>query len=294
MTAPFAADLCGYRAGNGNPSTSDNNDRLSVEWGRALFDELGVQPGTAEVTGVGSVMESKVALHLAGLRPDLVIANSRSAGDFEQYSHLKVFRDFSRAYEAPSGDLIDRLAGLRDATPDPGTRSLLEDALRASLKARDNSALVSVLLEAMPEESLLKIDITVASPAPTGRLLVALSSKWSLRTDRAQDCISQGAKLVNQRRGQMPHYAVLTMEPRPAMLRLIASGSGAVDCVYHLALPELRRAAEIIERRRGAGAWGPRHTLERLVAQRRVRDYDELLAEVRALPTLPASGPPEP
>jgi hypothetical protein len=291
VTAPFAVDLCGYRSGNENPSTSDNNDRLSVEWGRALFEELGVQPDAPEVAGVGSVMESKVAHHLASLRPDLVIANSRSAGDFEQYSHLKVFRDFSRAYETPSGDLIDRLADLRDATLDAGNRSLIEAALRASVTARENSALVAVLLEAMPEESLLKIDITVASPAPAGRLLIALSSKWSLRTDRAQDCISQGAKLVNQRRGQMPHYAVLTMEPRPAMLRLIASGSGAVDCVYHLALPELRRAAETIERRRGGGAWGPRHTLERLVAQRRVRDYDELLTEINSLPSMRSSAP---
>jgi hypothetical protein len=167
---------------------------------------------------------------------------------------------------------------------DPATASLLEEVLRATLRARDNDELVSVLLEAMPEESLLKIDVTVATAPPQDRLLIALSSKWSLRTDRAQDCISQGSKLVNLRRGHMPHYAVLTMEPRPAMLQLIASGSGAVDCVYHLALPELRRATERLEALRGSGSWRVRHTLERLVAQRRVRDYDDLVAEVASLP----------
>ncbi|WP_353889670.1 NgoMIV family type II restriction endonuclease, partial [Campylobacter coli] len=65
------------------------------------------------------------------------------------------------------------------------------------------------------------------------RLELALSAKWSLRTARAPDCVSQGAQRVAQRRGRMPHFAVITREPRPAMLRILADGSGAVDCVYH-------------------------------------------------------------
>ena len=41
------------------------------------------------------------------------------------------------------------------------------------------------------------------------------------------------------RRGRMPHFAVVTMEPRPYMLNLLGGGSGDVDCVYHLDLPAL-------------------------------------------------------
>ena len=72
-------------------------------------------------------------------------------------------------------------------------------------------------------------------------LRMALSAKWTLRTDRAQDCVSQGAKLASQKRGRMPHYAVITAEPRPAMLKIPSDGP-SVDCVYHIDLPALDRA----------------------------------------------------
>ncbi|WP_203802002.1 NgoMIV family type II restriction endonuclease [Actinoplanes couchii] len=83
--------------------------------------------------------------------------------------------------------------------------------------------------------------MTIAEPQAgrLPRLHVALSSKWSLRTDRAQDCVSQGAKLVAQRGGRMPHFGLITMETRPSMLKILGDGSGAVDCVYHLNLPAL-------------------------------------------------------
>lgn len=71
---------------------------------------------------------------------------------------------------------------------------------------------------------MLKLDVSVEAPA-----------RRSPRTDRAQDYVSQGYKLVSLRRGHMPHFAVVTMEPRPSMLRLLADGSGSVDCVYHVA-----------------------------------------------------------
>ena len=78
------------------------------------------------------------------------------------------------------------------------------------------------------------------------------------------------------RRGRMPHFAVVTMEPRPYMLNLLGGGSGEVDCVYHLDLPALRTAiAETCvgnPRRRGT-----LETFNRLVAQRRLRDWDELV-----------------
>jgi hypothetical protein len=284
VTAPFAAALCGFRSANHNPNTSDNNDKGSIELGQALFDQLGVPSNAPDVEEVGSELERQARAHLEAIRPDLAVGGGRSAMDFEQYEHLKVFRDFQKAYLPTNEDLLPQLLAIIANSEDAGTQSALERALRALVQTRENDMLVTRLRDEMPEESLLKIDITVASRYPGGRLLVALSSKWTLRTDRAQDCISQGSKLVNQRRGHMSHYSVLTMEPRPSMLRLIASGSGAVDCVYHLALPELREAAALLEAKRDKGPWGPRGTLERLVAQKRVRDYDDLVAEVRSLP----------
>lgn len=280
MTAPFAAMLCGYR-GNGNPNTSDNNDPGSIEWGYELFGELGVVPGTPEVARVGSVMEQRTVQHLQNLRPDLDTGSSRRALEFEQYAHLAVFRDFARAYRGPAEPFaaaVDHVASrIADAS---ALRSLREAARLSDERAKKDHDLVLRLVDTMPEESLLKLDITIADRSSPPRMLIGLSAKWTLRTDRAQDCVSQGSKLVNLRRGQMPHFGVLTMEPRPAMLRLIAYGSGSVDCVYHLALPELRRAAATLEVRR-SNKWKPRADLERMVSQGRLRDYDDLVAEVQ-------------
>ena len=283
MAAPFVVDLCGYRSTE-HPNTSDSNDAGSVEWGHALFNELGVPSGAPAAPQIGELMESGVARDLLARRPDLAIGTSRPARDFEQYRHLAVFRDFQRRYQTPSVGIIEKVRRGMNEAADPHVESALEAALQGLLQSEANDELVTSLLDQMPEESLLRIDITAADTYPNGRLLVALSSKWSLRTDRAQDCVSQGAKLSSLRRGHMPHYAVVTMEPRPAMLRLIAAGSGNVDCVYHLALPELRRAAAAIESRRGSEAWAPRRTLERLVEQGRVRDYSDLCREITLLP----------
>lgn len=149
--------------------------------------------------------------------------------------------------------------------------------------ARDHQ-IVEQLQAAMPQESLLKIDLAIADREAIPRLLVAVSCKWSLRTDRAQDCISQGNKLASLRRGHMPHFAVLTMEPRPAMLKLIAYGSGAVDCVYHVALDELRAAAEKLAATKGTpAARSQQNTLELMIEQGRIRPYGDLQTEVRKL-----------
>jgi hypothetical protein len=248
-----------------------------------MLQALGVEPTKPEVLNVGKVMENAVAQHLRSVRPDLGIQLSKPAMDFEQYRHLGVFRQFQKSYRQPTDELEIVLHDLQQLPPSQAIADATARIQAAMESVQGNHYLVSQLVDTMPEESVLKIDITIGAPNTPTRLLVGLSSKWSLRTDRAQDCISQGAKLVNLRRGHMPHYAVLTMEPRPAMLKLIAYGSGAVDCVYHLALPELRSAAQTIEAQRG-GVWPPRIILERMVAQRRVRPYQDLVDEVKCLP----------
>ncbi|TGN66781.1 type II site-specific deoxyribonuclease [Nocardioides eburneiflavus] len=129
-------------------------------------------------------------------------------------------------------------------------------------------------------ESLLRLDVTVSDPQANRlpELEIGLSLKWSLRTDRAQDCRSQGAKLSALRRGRMPHFAALTMEPRPYMLNLLGGGSGDVDCVYHLHLPALTQAIEdVYGSQTNKNAQRTYSNFQRLVEQRRLRDYDELV-----------------
>ncbi|MHA7209665.1 NgoMIV family type II restriction endonuclease [Arthrobacter sp. MDT1-65] len=298
MPAPFTADLCGYRRKNEklttNPNTSDANDPGSVELGRALFNELGVPHDQVVGDDPGARMEEAIQQHLQQLRPDLVIRRSRSALEFQQYAHLRVFPEFVSGHKG-AAPVLERLRGIAERLPASAATTRLKGELdRAVVDFAEQDRMSARLKLHMPKESLLNLDLTFASDLQ-GRespLYLGLSSKWSLRTDRAQDCVSQGSKLASQRRGPMPHYGVITMEPRPSMLKIVADQSGSVDYVYHLDLPALTRAMEKVRARKGA-RWSPGVTFDRLLNQGRLRDYDDLVDAVHAIPTRPTSTVPQ-
>ena len=50
---------------------------------------------------------------------------------------------------------------------------------------------------------------------------------------------SEALNLVRNRKGKLPHIAVVTGEPTPNRIASIALGTGDIDCVYHIALREL-------------------------------------------------------
>lgn len=264
-------------------NTADAHDANSVKWGEGLLEALGVPSDDVGRAGdkMGTPFELAARNHLSSLGTGLQFEGA-PASQFEQYLHLATFLKFQKDYKAPTSFLEEAQQVLADL-PAGRARTRLAALLRqAKSHQSHNDALVEGLRRTMPEESLLNVDIAVWNPLePLPRLRIALSLKWTLRTDRAQDGISQGQKLSNLRRGQMPHYAVLTMEPRPSMLKLLAYGSGAVDCVYHAALPELRAAAERRVSDEGhTQAKRQQELLELMVEQRRLRDYDELVDEV--------------
>lgn len=291
MPAPFTAQLCGYRLdrqGNltDHPNTSDASKEESKELGRALFEELGVPADRVGGTDPGARMEEAILEHLQPIRQDLAIRRSRSALEFEQYAHLRVFPEFKKGHK-DAGPTMDNLLELaKELPPSPSTTRLKRSLTATSKRFAAQDRMSQRLKLHMPEESLLNLDLTCALEAEGKEsvLRIALSSKWTLRTDRAQDCVSQGSKLASQRRGPMPHYAVVTMEPRPAMLKILADGSGAVDYVYHLDLPALTRAIEKV-RSTKESHWSPGITFDRLIQQGRIRDYDELVGAVRSIPT---------
>lgn len=284
MPAPFVTQLCGYR--DGRPNTSDQNDQMSVELGHALFQQLGVASDAPAPNEVGALMETLIAEDLRSRRPDLRIERSQSARKFAQYEHLAAIAKARAAVTA--ADPKNPLEAIDQLVSDLTIEQTREIILRRLEKVRRDVAagfdLMSELVNDLPSESMLKMDIVVAGDFPNAELEIALSSKWTLRTDRAQDCISQGTKLVSLRRGRMPHFAAITMEPRPAMLRLLADGSGSIDCVYHLDLPALARAIDELAAKRPKtrrDSWSPAATFDRLVRQRRLRDYEDLVREVR-------------
>src|SRR5690606_21329864 len=95
--------------------------------------------------------------------------------------------------------------------------------------------------------------------------------KWTMRSDRAQNARSEALNLIRNRKGRVPHIAVLTGEPSPARIASLALGTGDVDCVYHFALPELIDAVN-------ADAHGDtaRELLDVMVEGKRLRDIADL------------------
>lgn len=295
VPAPFTYTLCGYRPldedhpdiPSNQPNMSDAHDSLSVELGRALLETLGVPRDKIAPADPGNELEAEIVTHLKALRPELHIERGRSAREFSQYAHLDVFPSFQNTFEDLRPTVADLSERIRAADLGRARTRIERDLDRLITSVDQQAALVDDLVEQMPTESLLRIDVSVAIPreGELDELAIALSSKWSLRTDRAQDCVSQGNKLVAQRRGRMPHFGVITIEPRPAMLRILADGSGAVDFVYHLDLAALSASiAAVAEGRRYPDRWSPGQTFNRLMRQKRLRDFDELVHEVMRVP----------
>jgi hypothetical protein len=101
-------------------------------------------------------------------------------------------------------------------------------------------------------------------------LHAVVSCKWTLRSDRAQNARSEALNLIRNRKGSLPHIAVVTAEPTPSRLASLALGTGDIDCVYHFALPELMQAV-IAE-----GNDDNTATLQTMTIGRRLKDISDL------------------
>ena len=121
------------------------------------------------------------------------------------------------------------------------------------------------------------VDETQATLTPLRRvnsdrpiLHASVSCKWTLRSDRAQNARSEALNLVRNRKGRLPHVAVVTGEPTPNRIASIALGTGDIDCVYHFALPELLEAVKDL------GFADAEEMLHTMIDGKRLRDIADL------------------
>lgn len=106
-------------------------------------------------------------------------------------------------------------------------------------------------------------------------LHASISCKWTMRSDRAQNARSEALNLIRNRKGRMPHVAVVTAEPLPGRIASLALGTGDIDCVYHFALPELQETLEELASTNSAHEHAA-DQLEIMVEGNRLRDIADL------------------
>lgn len=101
-------------------------------------------------------------------------------------------------------------------------------------------------------------------------LHASISAKWTMRSDRAQNSRTEALNLIRNRKGRVPHIAVVTGEPMPSRIASLALGTGDIDCVYHFALYELVEAVKQI------GAEDSIELLNILIKGKRLKDISDL------------------
>ncbi len=220
-------------------SNADKDSKPSVRIAAHLAESLGVKevlPKRLPGQTAGARFEEhttdflrKTFLRLGGLRPgawDVDRVSSRGGlniARYDQYSHLQDVNDA--------------------ASENPSLRVLLgEDYIIASdvvIARRPEPDGVINSREALVDGSIAaRTSMRVVNDAKPS-LHACVSCKWTMRSDRSQNSRYEALRLIRSRKGRVPHLAVVTAEPLPSRLASIALGTGDIDCVYHIALPEL-------------------------------------------------------
>lgn len=254
---------------NGTPSFADGNSPVSSNIARELARLTGAGNSLEKLSGQTSGKEFEVLVmefveqcfsQLHHLRPgqwNIQRIGSRdrlSIAKFEQYAHLSALSDAMKQYPLLATVLgndytiTPDIVVFRAPEPDEiiNSKGALVDGnctLHAPLRLKNNS---SPLLHA------------------------SISCKWTIRSDRSQNSRTEALNLIRNRKGHLPHIAVVTAEPLPSRIASIALGTGDIDCVYHFALYEL------IEAVKNTGYEDAGELLNTMVEGRRLRDISDL------------------
>lgn len=251
---------------NASPS-SGKKTNTSTLIAQHLAHQFGVQHGPV-LAGqtAGATFETAVAnfvrstfLKFPGLRPgdwqvDRVSARTGlPVARFEQYRYLG---DIEAA--AKSTPELRVLLGL--------DYNIAADVVVARRPTSDETINATHVL--VDDFSAMRSALRSRSGAlPT--LHACISCKWTLRSDRAQNARSEALNLIRNRRGRAPHIIVVTGDPLPSRISSLALGTGDIDCVYHIALTELRASAAAVNKRAS-------DLLELMYEQLRIKDISDL------------------
>lgn len=263
----FHATLLGgilTRSDKGVPSNADKDSRVSVALADAILEQLGNVQTAAKLPGqtAGADFEGVSAGYvrlcldrLSHLRPgSFFVEKGGGIARFDQYAHLAELDAIAKATPAIAAALGSDYLIKPDIVvgryPEP------DETINSAGMLVDNRTGKLTSLRAVNQSQPI--------------LHASISCKWTLRSDRAQNARSEGLNLVRNRKGRLPHIGVITGEPMPSRIASLALGTGDIDCVYHFALYELRKALE------DQGDDDRLETFETMVLGKRLRDISDL------------------
>jgi len=252
----------------GIPSNADKDSRLSVLIARGIAEQLESSTGErlagqtsgSEFEAVNAEFIRSTFLSLAHIRPGqweirrVGNRNRMAIAEFEQYSHLIALDRAARQ----DRELAAALGSDYTITPDI-------IIIRHLMSDEEINAPGAIVDESVALRAALR-----AKNGGKPLLHASISAKWTIRSDRSQNSRSEALNLIRNRKGHLPHIAVVTAEPLPSRLASIALGTGDIDCVYHFALEELRKAVE------NANAEDALDLLDIMIDGKRLKDISDL------------------
>ena len=223
------------------PNFADGDSKASCEIAWGIVERLKTVDASDPVSGqtVGAKFESitatfieQVFLLLGHIRPGNWFYSTRYAiSQFDQYEHLVYLERFKKLVENPL--LASALSEGYIIKPDivVGRQLITDEEINQRGEVVENGGEVASMT------TLREANVDSLRPL----LHASISCKWTIRSDRAQNARTEALNLIRNRKGHLPHIVVVTAEPLSTRLAAIALGTGDVDCVYHFALPEMRR-----------------------------------------------------
>src|SRR3972149_1991315 len=248
---------------SGIPNNADKHSKISVALAKGILKQIDYPLNPIAVSGQtsGKLFEQITARFieasfqkLAHLRPgEWIFSIGRRVQEFEQYEHLAELEKALLTYKE-----------LRTAF---GDYLIKPDIVIGRIPVQDK--------EINQNQKLIDDNLVTHSPLRKQNsskpiLHASISCKWTIRSDRSQNSRTEGLNLIRNRKGNTPHIMIVTAEPYPQRIASLALGTGDIDCVYHIALPELQKAAEELNNE------AVLEELDILVMGKRLRDITDL------------------
>lgn len=182
-----------------------------------------------------------------------------SLSDFDQYRHLANLEKLVERIEPLTASLGTYYIRRPDIVI--GRYPISDDEINQQDQLIEEKSIEIATLTPLREVNI---------PARTMILHASISCKWTLRSDRSQNARAEALNLIRNRKGKLPHIVAVTAEPMPTRIASLALGTGDLDCVYHFALPELRKAIRKLKYE------DQMDMLNTLITGRRLRDISDL------------------